>query len=79
MGKRLRRVAEVLTAWTELFGEEAEVVGVAEHLLKYEPRPLEVAEAGKTLDVPKRAHRKRSVLPDQSVIGALANAIPVDE
>ena len=36
----LREVAEVLAAWTELLGVQAEVVRVAEHLLEDESRSI---------------------------------------
>src|SRR5262245_14661176 len=59
VGERLREVPQVLAAGTQLLAVEADVVGVAQHLLEEEPGLLEIARPGDALDEPERAHRER--------------------
>ena len=44
----------------DLFGEEADVVGVGQHLLEREPRVVQATGAGEGVDVPERADRERA-------------------
>src|SRR5204863_275782 len=65
--ERLGEVAEVLRLGAQLLAVQAQVIGVAEHLLEEEPRLLEVPHAGEALDVPEGAHREGAFLPREPV------------
>src|SRR4051794_15558311 len=61
VGERLRVVAQGLATVARLLGKQAEVVGVAEHLLEeqprvFQPRRVGAPGAGERLDQPEGTH-----------------------
>src|SRR6056297_2838865 len=83
VGERLREVAERLSERSGLFGEEAEMVGVSEHLLEHEPRLVEPRRvigtcACERLDEPEAADVEGSLLTVESV-GRLRDVVPEGE
>jgi|SRR5262245_45801143 len=71
----LKEVAEVLRLKPELLAVQPQVISVAEHLLEEEPRLVQVAHAGETLDMPEAAHRKGAFHPREPVGESVAEAI----
>src|SRR5215217_4953841 len=63
----LREVAQGLAAGSDLLRVEAEVVGVAEHLLEDEPGFFQPPRARERLDKPERAQVERTFLAHESV------------
>src|SRR6187402_1502631 len=61
MGEGLGEVAQVLAGGAKLFGIEAHVVRVSEHLFEDEARSLHVAGAGQAFGKPKGAHAEGAV------------------
>src|ERR1700735_1477348 len=55
MRECLREVAEVLSAWTNLFRIEPEMVGVSQKFLKQQLSLFQLSSARQAFDVPKRA------------------------
>src|SRR5258705_13721511 len=83
VGERLREVAQGLAAVAGLFAVQTEVIRVAEHLLKEQPRVVEPGRvrapgAGECFDQPERAHVERSLAGREPVCGVRA-VIAVDE
>src|ERR1700735_5900738 len=79
MGESLRKIAEVFSLKTELFGEETEMVGIAEHLLKTKTSLIQLACPRETLHVPKRAGRQGPFLTHQTVRCGQLGPVAVDQ
>ena len=83
MRERLREVTQRLAAGTGLLRIEAEMVGVAEHLLEQETGVFETLRVGapgprQSLDQPERTHVERAFGAFQPV-GSLAGVIAIDQ
>ena len=78
MGKGLREVAQGLAGVPDLLGVEAEVVGVAEHLLEHQARFVHTPGARQRLDEPERAQAERAFFAREAV-GGLLDVVAVHE
>ena len=58
VGERLREVADLLSGGVDLFGVEADVVGVGQHLRERQPSLVEPPRAGERIDVEERAQAR---------------------
>src|SRR6201987_4876319 len=74
----LREVAELAAGGVDLLGEQAQVVGVGEHLLEHQPGLLQPPGAGQGVDVPERAQREGTLVAAQAVGGG-GGVVPVDQ
>lgn len=83
MGKRLRNISQRLAMAPGLFGVEAYVVRVAEHLLEDEPcivasRRVCLTGPGECLHEPERADIERSFVSHQ-VIRGFVRIVAIDQ
>src|SRR4029079_109519 len=58
MGERLGEVSQLFAAGADLFGEQAEMVGVGQHLLERQPGLVQPAGPGEGVDVHEGAQRE---------------------
>src|SRR5215467_7029979 len=65
----LREVPELAAGGVDLLREQAQVVGVGEHLLEDQPGLLQPSGPSQRVDVPERAQRERTLIPGQAVRG----------
>jgi hypothetical protein len=67
VGERLREVAQLLAGGADLLGEEADVVGVGEHLVEGVVHLLVPPGAGQGVDVQEAAQREGALAAAQAV------------
>src|SRR5580704_17047543 len=67
MRKCLRKIAQMLARRAQLFCEEAQVIGVTQHLLEQESGSFCVVTSGQTFDQPERTHAESSFGSHQAV------------
>src|SRR5262245_33800034 len=83
VGERLRVVAQRLATVAGLLGKQAEVVGVAEHLLEeqprvFQPRRVGAPGPGERLDQPEGTHVEGPLAARQAVRGG-CGVVTVDQ
>jgi hypothetical protein len=79
VGKGLGKVAEVFTTWSEFFGIETEMVGIAEGLVEQEASLLEISGPGNALDIPERAHGEGAFMAAEPIVSGLLSVVAEDE
>src|SRR6476661_1422939 len=79
MGERLRKISEMLTAWTEFLRIKAEVIGVANRLFEKEARLLKITGAGEAFHKPERTHIECPFLARETVRSRIPDGIAVDK
>src|SRR5215471_17406772 len=78
VAERLREVAELLARRPDLLREQAQVVGVREHLLEDQAGFLQAAGAGQRVGVPEGANGEGALVTEQAVRRG-AGVISVDQ
>src|SRR5437870_3966655 len=83
MRERLREVAQSLAAGTSLFGVQANMVRITEHLLEEQPGVFEAGRVGaagarERLNEPERTHVEGALAARQP-IGGGGGVVPVDQ